>query len=60
MQKSSLLISMLLMSTAPVWAFTLNDAWQAAREHSSEFKQAHYQFEANLQQNLIFRFCFFF
>ena len=55
MQKSSLLISMVLMGTPSVWAFTLNDAWQAAREHSSELKQAHYQFEANLQQKPIAR-----
>ena len=55
MKKLSFFISTLLLSTSPVWAFTLNDAWQAAREHSSELKQAHYQFEANQQQKPIAR-----
>ena len=55
MKKATAFISALLLSTTPVWAFTLNDAWQAARENSSELKQAHYQFEANLQQKPIAR-----
>ena len=55
MKKATAFISALLLSTTPVWAFTLNDAWQAARENSSELKQAHYQFEANQQQKPIAR-----
>lgn len=55
MKSIHFLIGTLLLSSSPVWAFTLNDAWQAAREHSSELKQAHYQFEANLQQKPIAR-----
>lgn len=54
MLKSSLLISILLFSS-PVWAFGLNDAWQAAHKHSSELKQAQYQFQANQQQMPIAR-----
>ncbi len=50
MKKLSFFISTLLLSSTSVCAFTLNDAWQAARAHSSELKQAQYQFEANQQQ----------
>ena len=55
MKTITLLISTMLMSTPSAWAFTLNDAWQAAREHSSELKQAHYQFQAYEQQKPIAR-----
>ena len=55
MKTITLLINTMLMGTTSAWAFTLNDAWQAAREHSSELKQAQYQFQAYEQQKPIAR-----
>lgn len=54
MLKPSLFICTLILSSC-AWAFSLNDAWRAAQNHSSELKQAQYQFQANQQQMPIAR-----